>query len=113
MVAWIILVASPCSMENVSVTLVHPMKPQLNSSLANLWSRATSSLSPVVEIDLLAQHFRPGKPNYERLKVALTKNLPLKMDFLLAIGELGCLYSPVCTHLTPRVFLEKHICKHF
>ena len=44
MVAWIILVASPCSMENVSVTLVHPMKPQLNSSLANLWSRTTSSL---------------------------------------------------------------------
>ena len=65
-------------------------------------------LSPVVEIDLLAQHFRPGKPNYERLKVALTKNLPLKMDFLLAIGELGFLYSPVCTHLTPRVFLELH-----
>ena len=52
---------------------------------------------PVVEIDLLAEHFRPGKPNYERLKVALTKNLPLKMDFLLAVGEAAAPTSNVCS----------------
>lgn len=58
---------------------------------------------PVVEIDLLAEHFRPGKPNYERLKVALTKNLPLKMDFLLAVGETVQLLPPTPAYVERAV----------
>lgn len=75
-----------------------PTSPTTTSNLTH--HHSLPFLSPVVKIDLLAQHFRPGKPNYERLKVALTKNLPLKMDFLLAVGELGsAACTLVCTHL--------------
>jgi hypothetical protein len=37
----------------------------------------------VVDIDLLASSFIPGKPNYERVKQALQSHLPLVMDFAL------------------------------
>lgn len=61
-----------------------------HTTSTSLTTHSLPLFSPVVEVDLLAQHFRPGKPNYERLKVALTKNVPLRMDFLLALGEPGC-----------------------
>ena len=40
----------------------------------------------VVDIDLLASSFIPGKPNYERVKQALQSHLPLVMDFALVAG---------------------------
>ena len=42
----------------------------------------------------MASTFVPGKANYERVKQALSSNLPLTVDFVLTAGEGGlpCTY---------------------
>ena len=43
----------------------------------------------VVEIDLKAAHFKPGKANYERVKQCLNEILNLKVDFILSWTDQG------------------------
>ena len=50
-----------------------------------------SQYGPVVDIDLMAPTFVPGKANYERVKQALSSNVPLTFDFVLTAGEVGFL----------------------
>ena len=38
----------------------------------------------MVEVDLTAPNFKPGKPNYDRVQWCLTGRLGLKADFTIA-----------------------------
>ena len=39
---------------------------------------------PVIEVDLKAAHFKPGKANYERVKRCLSERLSQDVDFVLS-----------------------------
>ena len=38
----------------------------------------------VIELDLTAPHFKPGKPNYERVKWCLSGRLGMEADFVIS-----------------------------
>lgn len=44
---------------------------------------------PVVEVDLKAAHFKPGKANYEHVKQCLNERLEQDVDFLLGWAHKG------------------------
>ena len=43
----------------------------------------------VVEVDLTASCFKPGKPNYDRVKWSLSEQLNLEVDFILSWSSKG------------------------
>ena len=38
----------------------------------------------MIELDLTAPHFKPGKPNYERVKWCLSGRLDMEADFVIS-----------------------------
>lgn len=45
---------------------------------------ATCNYTLVVEVELKAAHFKPGKANYERVKQCLNERLNQEVDFILS-----------------------------
>ena len=43
----------------------------------------------VVEVDLTAAHFRPGKPNYDRVKWSLSERMGEDVDFVMCHSASG------------------------
>ena len=52
----------------------------------------------VVEVDLKAAHFKPGKANYERVRQCLNERMEQDVDFIIGWADHGkyCIYLTLC-----------------